>query len=90
MATAQKIKFSIKDFVSKCFSELLSKSPTQSQALKTDTKAQTKVKDVKYTRIIVEVKVKKIILQCPKNNTNQVEKVLVEHILTNKELSKNF
>ena len=69
---------------------MLSKSPTQSQTLKTDTKAQTKVKDVKYTRIIVEVKVKKIILQCPKNNTNQVEKVLVEHILTNKELSKNF
>ena len=37
-------------------------------------------KNVKYTRIIVEERLKKIISQCPKNNASHVIKVFVEHI----------
>ena len=35
----------------------------------------------KYTRIIVEVRVKKITSQCPQSNASHVVKVLLEHIL---------
>ena len=43
--------------------------------------AQAKEKDKKYTRITVEVRVKKIISQCPQNNASHVVKVLLEYIL---------
>ena len=61
--------------------ELHSKSLSQSQTSKINTNAQTKGKDVKYTRIIVEERVKKIIFQCTKNNVSYVVTVFVEHIL---------
>ena len=40
----------------------------------------TRGKDVKCRRIIVQVRVKKIIPQCPRKNASQVVKVSVEHI----------
>ena len=43
--------------------------------------AQAKGSDVKYTRIVAEVRVKKIICQCPKKNNSLVVKVFADHIL---------
>ena len=37
--------------------------------------------DIKYTKIIVEETVKKIICQCTKKNTSHVVKVFADHIL---------
>ena len=54
---------------------------SQSQTSKKDTNAQVKGKDGKYTKIIVEVREKKIISQCQKTNANHVVKVSLEHIL---------
>ena len=62
-------------------SELYSKSLSQLQTSKTDTNAQAKEENVKYMRIIVEVKVKKTIPQCTKNNASHMVKVFVEQIL---------
>ena len=56
-------------------------SLSQSQTSKTDTSVQAKREYVKYTRISLEIRVKKIIPQCPKSNASHVVKVLVEHIL---------
>ena len=39
-----------------------------------DTNAQAKGKGVKYTKIILEVRVKKIMSQCPKKNVSRVVK----------------
>ena len=41
----------------------------------------SKRKNVKYMRIIVKVRVKKTISQCPKNNASHAVKVFLEHIL---------
>ena len=54
---------------------------SQSQTLETDTNVNAKGKDVKYTRTISEMRVKKIKSQHPKKSASHVVTVFVEHIL---------
>ena len=65
----------------KVFLELYSKFLSQSQIPKAETNAQAKGQNVKFTRIIMEARVKKAISQSSKNNASHVVKVFVEHIL---------